>query len=210
MIRKATATAFFFLLLLAGSLAAQTPAELKLRIDRSTSATDPDDGSPVRISEASRGFQVTTGPAAAVWNPANTATGRYTLKGTFTLQGLSSHPNYYGLIFGGRELDGANQTYLYFMVAQDGTYMIKSRQGTGTRELRGATAHAAVVKPNSAGKSVNALEVQVGAEEVSFLVNGTQVHAMPKNQLAATDGVWGVRVNHVIPGVLVENLAVTR
>jgi hypothetical protein len=27
---------------------------------------------------------------------------------------------------------------------------------------------------------------------------------------ANTDGVWGVRVNHVIPGVRVENLRVTQ
>jgi hypothetical protein len=88
--------------------------------------------------------------------------------------------------------------------------MIKSRQGTGTRELRGATPHSAVVKPNAAGKAVNALEVQVGADEVAFLVNGTEVHSVPKNELAATDGIWGVRINHVLPGVLVEDLGVTR
>ncbi len=210
MIRRASATAFLLLLVLTGSLAAQTPQGLKLRVDRSTSATDPDDGSAVKVAAAAKGFQVTTGPAAAVWNPANTVNGSYNLKGTFTLQSPSSHPNYYGLIFGGRALDNAEQAYLYFMVAQDGTYMIKSRQGTGTRELRGATPHAAVVKPNAAGKSVNALEVRVGESEVAFLVNGTQVHTAPKSAMAATDGIWGVRVNHVIPGMLVEDLAVTR
>ena len=210
MIRRASATAFLLLLLLTGSLAAQTPQGLKLRVDRSTSATDPDDGSDVKVTAAGKGFQVTTGPAAAVWNPANTASGSYNLKGTFTLQAPSSHPNYYGLILGGSELVGADLAYLYFMVAQNGNYMIKSRQGTGTRELRGATPHASVVKPNAAGKSVNALEVRVGAENVAFLVNGTEVHSAPKSAMAGTDGIWGVRVNHVLPGVLVEDLAVTR
>ncbi len=30
------------------------------------------------------GFEVTTGPAVAYWNPANTASGDYTVKATFT------------------------------------------------------------------------------------------------------------------------------
>ena len=42
------------------------------------------------------------------------ATGNYTLKGTFTLVKPSDHTNYYGLVFGGSDLEGPKQTYLYF------------------------------------------------------------------------------------------------
>jgi hypothetical protein len=45
---------------------------------------------------------------------------------------------------------------------------------------------------------------------VEFVVNGTVVHTAPKaGPLADTNGIWGVRINHVLPGVLVENLGVT-
>ena len=45
-------------------------------------------------------------------NPANSATGAYTVKGTFKLVRPSNHTNYYGLIFGGSNLDGPNQSYI--------------------------------------------------------------------------------------------------
>jgi hypothetical protein len=52
------------------------------------------------------GFHATNPQAAVFWHPANTATGNYSLKGTFTLMKPSGHTNYYGLVFGGSELGG--------------------------------------------------------------------------------------------------------
>ncbi len=55
------------------------------------------------------------------------------------------------------------------------------------------------------------LEVRVGNDETEFVVNGSVVHTVANSGMAGrTDGVFGVRVNHVIPGVLVENLGVSR
>ena len=210
MIRRILATAMFFVL--TGTLSAQTPPGLLARLDRSTSAADPDDVPDVTIVSADRGFQVNTGPAAVVWDTTNTVAGSYNLEGTFTLQRPASHTSYYGLIFGGRELEGADQSYLYFLVAQNGAFLIKLREGNATtRDVLGATPHAAVARPDATGKSVNALEVRVGADQIAYLVNGTQVHTTPRTGMtAATDGIWGVRINHVLPGVLVEGLGVTR
>ena len=51
----------------------------------------------------------------------------------------------------------------------------------------------------------------MGVDQIAYLVNGTQVHTTPRTGMtAATDGIWGVRINHVLPGVLVEGLGVTR
>jgi len=75
------------------------------------------------------GFHATNPQAAVYWNPSNTATGTYTLKGTFTLMKPSGHTNYYGLVLGGSGLEGAQQSYLYFVVAQNGTWLIKRRDG---------------------------------------------------------------------------------
>jgi hypothetical protein len=182
-----------------------------MRVDESTEASDPDDVPEVRITTAANGFEVRTGPAAVLFNPANTATGNYTLRGTFRLNSRSSHTNYYGLVLGGRELQGANQNYLYFLVAQNGQFLIKHRMGEMVHDIVPATRNPAVVgMPAEGPASTNALEVRVGTN-VDFVVNGTVVHSVPKTSLAgATDGIWGVRINHVIPSVTVEGLGVTR
>ena len=119
------------LAILALTIAAPTMAQstdaLKVRVDRSTNSADPDDVPDVTLESAGDGFQVNTGPAAVVWNPANTASGEYTLGATFTLEAPSDHANYYGLVYGAGDLDGASQNYMYFLVAQNGTYIVKHR-----------------------------------------------------------------------------------
>ena len=182
---------------LVAPLAAQAPAGWKMRLDQSKSAQDPDDKSGVTFMAMGKAFHVAGGPAGVYWNPANTASGNYTLKGTFTLLKPSSHTNYYGLVFGGKGLEGADQQYTYFTVAQNGTFLIKQRKGEATSDIKGYTPNAAVKKPEGGGKSVNTLEVRVAGDTVSYVVNGTVVHTTPKSALSATDGTVGFRVNHV-------------
>ena len=47
------------------------------------------------------------------------------------------------------------------------------------------------------GRSLNTLSVEVGADQVRFLVNGTEVSSQPKSALHS-DGITGVRVNHLL------------
>src|SRR3954451_20839445 len=121
--------------LLAVSLAAQSPKGWMVRADRSTSASDPDAAGAIKFVTMGTGFHATNPQAAVYWNPANTETGNYTLKGTFTLMKPSGHTNYYGLVFGGSDLEGANQSYTYFLVAQDGTWLVKKREGEATSNV---------------------------------------------------------------------------
>src|SRR5687768_10904224 len=100
----------FILILLAfltAPLVAQAPAGWQVRIDKSTSATDPDDVPDLKVMTMGKGFHVTGGPAGTFWNPANSATGNFTARATFHLMKPSPHNNYYGLIFGGSDLEGA-------------------------------------------------------------------------------------------------------
>ena len=97
------------------SAGAQSPQGWKVRPDRSANASDPDGAGAIKFVTMGTGFHATNPQAATYWNPANTATGTYTTKGTFTLIKPSGHTNYYGLIFGGSDLDGPNQNYLYFV-----------------------------------------------------------------------------------------------
>jgi hypothetical protein len=192
-------------------LAAQAPKGWKLRADKSTSASDPDAPGPIKFMAMGGGFHAVNPQAAVYWNPANTASGTYTLKGRFTLLKPSGHTNYYGLIFGGSELEGPNQNYLYFVVAQDGTWLIKQRAGDAkTENIAPKTPNDAVKKPDASGQSTNDLEVRVGADKIDYVVNGTVVHTTPKTGLTAkTDGIYGMRVNHQLE-VHVENFGVSK
>ncbi len=191
-------------------LVAQAPKGWKMRVDRSTSASDPDAAGDIKFVTEGSGFHATNPKAAIYWNPASTASGTYTLKGTFTLMKPSGHTNYYGLVFGGNDLDGPQQNYLYFVVAQNGTWLIKRREGdTSTSNVAPKTPNDAVKKPDDSGKSTNALEVRVGADKVDFVVNGTVVHTEPRSTLAKVDGIYGIRVNHLLE-VQVDGFGVSR
>ena len=199
-------------LLIAAPLAAQAPAGWQMRVDQSTNAADPDDVPEVTFPEVSNGFRVDTGPAVTLWNPDNTASGSFTLKGTFTMHEPSSHANYYGLVYGGGDLAGSGQNYLYFLVAQNGTFLVKHRANNDTtHDVQARTEHSAVATPGDNGHSTNVLEVRVSANQTEFVVNGTVVHTAPKSGMAArSDGNWGVRVNHVLPGIQISDLSLTR
>jgi hypothetical protein len=180
-------------------LLAQSPKGWKVRADRSTSASDPDAAGAIKFVTAGSGFHATTPQAAVFWNPANTMTGNYTLKGTFKLLKPSGNTNYYGLVFGGSELEGANHNYLYFLVAKDGCWLVKRRNGEATENVVAKTPSDAVKKPDASGVSTNALEVRVLADKLEFAVNGTVVGSAPKTGPAAkTDGIYGIRSNHLL------------
>jgi len=190
-------------------LAAQSTAGWKIRPDRSTSASDPDGAGEIKFTAMGKGFHAVNPAAAVYWHPSNTATGTYTLKGTFTLNKPSGHNNYYGLVFGGSGLEGADQAYLYFLIGQNGTFIVKRRLGDPkTEDVVGRTPSDAIRKPDAGGKSTNTLEVRVGADKVDFVVNGTSVHSAPKAGLE-TDGIWGIRVNHQLD-VMIEDIGVTK
>ncbi|MSO46193.1 MAG: hypothetical protein EXQ59_05440 [Acidobacteria bacterium] len=181
---------------LVAPMAAQAPAGWQVRIDRSQSASDPDNVPDLKVMTMGKGFHITGGPAGVFWNPANRAAGNYTAKASFNLMKPSGHTNYYGLIVGGQAIEGAAQKYIYFLVAQDGTYIIKARNGEKVEDVQAKTVHAAIRKPGADGRSTNNLEVRVGSD-VQYVANGTVVHTTPKSGLtAATDGFAGVRINH--------------
>jgi hypothetical protein len=191
-------------------LAGQSPKGWKARVDHSASASDPDAAGSISFVTMGSGFHATNPQAAVYWNPANTASGTYTLKGTFTLMKPSGHTNYYGLVFGGSDLDGPQQKYLYFVVAQNGTWLIKARDGEATPNVAPKTPNDAVKKPDASGKSTNVLEVRVGADKIDYVVNGEVVHSTPKTGATAkTDGIYGIRVNHLLE-VQVDGLGVSK
>ena len=155
----------------------------------------------MKFVTAGSGFHATTPQAAVFWNPANTMTGNYTLKGNFKLLKPSGHTNYYGLVFGGSDLEGANQNYLYFLVAQDGSWLVKRRNGEWTENVR--ERNACERRRQEAGRQrlcpPMRWKFELLADKLEFAVNGTVVGSAPKTgQAAKTDGIYGIRSNHLL------------
>ncbi len=206
MIRRFFAPAVLAMLV-AAPVAAQSMDGWQLRVDRSTNAADPDDVPEVDVSEMDGKLRVATGPAAVVWDDDSKAMGEYMLSGTFVLERPSDHNNYYGLVFGGADLGTSSQNYLYFLISQNGMFLVKHRANDeAVHTIVGATEHEAINQPEG-DTSSNELAVRVGSTSIDFIVNGTIVHTEAREGMASrTDGVYGVRVNHRIPGVSVSGL----
>ena len=194
----------------AAGLTAQAPG-WKQRIDRSTDASDPDPAGEVKFMAMAGGFHTANPSAAIFWNPKNTATGNYTLKAAFAQNQRSSHPNYLGLLFGGSSLEGPKQSYIYFTVAQNGTWLVKQRTGDGDANTKviARGPNAAVVQLDASGKATNTLEVRVQADKIDYVVNNTVVHSTPKAGVP-TDGIYGFRINHALPEVMITGLSVSK
>ncbi len=185
----------------------------KQRIDASTEASDPDPAGDVKFTAVSGGFHTANPKAAVFYHPSNTASGTYTLKGTFAQNARSSHVNYIGFVFGAKDLAGPTESYTYCLVApQNGTYLVKQRTGAGNNDTKDVVAKAqspAIVQLDASGKASNTLEVRVLADKIDYVVNGTVVTSTPKTGIN-TDGVWGMRVNHALPDVSITGLSASK
>jgi hypothetical protein len=198
------------LLIAVASLQAQAPRGWLARIDRSTDASDPDAAGDLKFTPMGSGFHMVTPKAAVLWNPANKVTGNYTLKATFKLIKSTGYYEYFGLIFGGSGLEGPNQRYIYFMVNDDGTWLVKRRSGTLADEMSKKTFNSWIKRTHLFGNSTNILEVRVTQDAVAFAVNGNVVATIPKTgPLANTDGIYGIRSNHHLE-LEVEDFGISR
>jgi hypothetical protein len=84
--------------------------------------------------------------------------------------------------------------------------MIKRRAGADTPTVIDWTDSAAIKKPDASGKMNNTLSIEVGADKVRFLVNGTEVTSVDAAKVD-TAGTPGLRVNHNL-NLHVEGFAV--
>ena len=161
----------------------------------------------VRFMNHDGKLHVTSGPPGIYYNPAVTARGEYQVKGTFTQLTKGEHREGYGPFVGGADLAGETQRYLYFLLRQDGRFLIKERDGVNTRGVMDWTPHSAI-KPFDGTKGMtNEVAIEVGAETVRFLINGTEVARKPRAGMQ-TDGIVGLRINHQLD-LLIDGPVVT-
>jgi hypothetical protein len=173
-----------------------------------------------KIATEGSSMHVTTGPAVAYWNPANTASGDYTVKATFTepkYMNVNDHPHPYGIFIGGNDMGTANQSYLYCAAYGNGNFIVRGF-GPAPFQLNGGHGeeNAAVHKAAAPGSPVTQdIAMSVKGNNVTCSINGTVVGTYKKadlvtaGKLKSTDGVYGIRFAHNTDG-LVSGLTVTR
>jgi hypothetical protein len=176
-----------------------------------------------RLVAEGKDLHVTTGPSMTYWNPANKATGDYTVKATFTesdFQGLNSHPHPYGIVIAGNDLGTPKQSYLYCGAYGDGRWIVRgfgepqptdppaaqySAAATGAFAMNGGrgTADPAVNKAAAVHSPVTQeIAMSVKGDKVSCTINGkevasyTKAELVTKGKLTSTDGMYGIRFGH--------------
>ena len=162
--------------------------------------------SDAKLAMEGKVLHVTTGPAVTYWNPANTATGNYTVKATFTepkYMNLNDHPHPYGIVIAGNDMDTA-PTYLYCAPYGSGFFIVR---GFGPDAFmmngRRGEANDAVHKAAGVGQPVTQeVAVSVKGDKVECAINGTVVASYDKSalvtagKLKSTDGIYGIRFAH--------------
>ena len=152
----------------------------------------------VKVVAMGKGLHVTLGPAILLYREQNTGAGPFHTLATFTQTKNAAHPEGYGLFYGGKALDGKGQKYTYFLVRQDGTYLVKQRDGEKTTEItKGWVASPAVHKTGEKGTATNLLEIDHKRDpgKVVFMVNSEPVYSLDA-KATNDNGAVGIRVNH--------------
>ena len=172
-----------------------------------------------KLAQEGDALHVTTGPAVVYWNPANTATGDYTVKATFNepkYMSLNNHPHPYGIVIGGNDMGTDQQSYLYCAAYGNGNFIVR---GFGPEPFqvngrRGETSEAVHVAAGPGEPVSQEIAVSVVGDMVECSINGTVVGSYPKadvvgeGRLASTDGIYGIRFGHNTEA-LVSDLTLT-
>jgi hypothetical protein len=167
-----------------------------------------------KLAAMGPGMHVTTGPAVMYWNPANKATGDYTVSATFNeakYMSLNAHPHPYGVFIAGNALDGEKPDALYCMAYGDGTFIFRGfsatstgrggvfrPSGSGEAQPNGAV-HKAAGKDQPVSQDI---AITVKGDKVSCTINGTEVQSYTKAELTGAgklpslDGIYGIRFAH--------------
>lgn len=170
----------------------------------------------VKFDSMSVGHHVTLGPAAIFWRDADNAAGSYSVEAKFWQFPSDTHRDHregYGLLIGGSALQAAGERYTYFLIRDDGMFLVKRRTGDSTWAVtNGWTANEAVLKRAATADTTKPLEntlmIRVTPTDVTFLVNGKPVYTAKATDVDAS-GIVGFRVNHNL-NVHLGQLAITK
>jgi hypothetical protein len=167
-----------------------------------------------KLTQDGNALHVTTGPQVTYWNPANKASGNYTVSATFTeaqYMNLNSHPHPYGIVIAGNDLGTAQHSELYCAAYGNGNFIVRGF-GPDPFQMNGhGEANAAVHKAAGPGQPVTQkIALSVKGDKVECAINGTVVASYDKAQLVtagklkSTDGVYGIRFAHNTEGTVTD------
>jgi hypothetical protein len=163
------------------------------------------------------GFRVTTGGAGIYWQPANTAKGDFTVKGTFKeAKQTYNHPHPFGVFIAGKSLDTDTPSYLYCVAYRNGNVLVR-------QFLDGKVVTAQRPTPNDAVDKATGPEDDVTQEigwtvkgsKAECTVNGKVVYSFDRAdpasplKLDSFDGTYGIRTSHNTD-VVVSGLALSK
>jgi hypothetical protein len=188
---------FVLLLALAAPLPAQVPAAptgWQWRLDtpaRLQNGAGAASDSLFRFEDMAPGWHVTMGPGGFLYDPANTANGRYAVQAEMILFPSSSNDEF-GLFIGGRS-GAEGEAVSWFVVRRDGKAAAFS-SSNGQYQPLGDWASYEGLKQLAANGSVRTV-VRVLAEpdSVRFFVDGVRIGTWARATLPA-DGVYGFRI----------------
>ena len=159
-----------------------------------------------KLAKEGEGLHVTTGPAIAYWNPANKASGNYTVKATFKepkYMSLNDHPHPYGIVIAGNDMGTPEASYLYCAAYGNGKFIMRGFGPAAFKANGGGEANAAIHKAAGPGEAVTQeIAVSVKGDKVECAVNGTVVGSYDKaavvgaGKAKSTDGLYGIRFGH--------------
>jgi hypothetical protein len=172
-----------------------------------------------KLAKEGDAFHVTTGPAVTYWNPANKASGDYTVKATFKepkYMSLNNHPHPYGVVIAGNDLGTDKQSYLYCAAYGNGNFIVRGF-GPAPFQMNGRGApDPAVNKAAGVGEPVTQeIALSVKGDKVECAINNKVVASYDKSALVApgklksTDGIYGIRFAHNTEA-LVTGLSITK
>ncbi len=150
-------------------------------------------------------FHILTGPAITYWNPANKASGDYTVSAHFRepkFMALMTHPHPYGVMIAGNDLGTDQQTYLYCAAYGDGKFIVRGF-GPAPFQMNGRGTSDPAVRKVEVGQPVEQeIALSVKGDKVSCSINGKELWTAPKSDLVtagklkSTDGTFGLRSAH--------------
>jgi hypothetical protein len=160
------------------------------------------------------------GPAAVYWNPADTASGSYTVSATFTepkYMSSNDHPHPYGIFIGGNKLGTAQYSLLYCTAYGNGSFIVRGF-GPATfapNNARRPTPNDAIHKAETGGSVTQDIAWVVTPEKAECKINGVVVGSYPKadivgpGKLDSLDGIAGIRAAHNID-ITISNFKISK
>jgi hypothetical protein len=172
-----------------------------------------------KFSQEGNALNLMVGPAAVYWNPANTASGDYTIKGTFKepkYMDANSHPHPYGIFIAGNKMGTDQMSLVYCTAYGNGTFIVRGFTPVSTATPQGTfrvggnqpQANASVHKAGADNSVTQDIEFGVQGGKATCSINGTVVATADKadlvgpGKLESLDGVYGIRTSHNVDVVV--------